>query len=193
MLKIRFSQNLKSVEALLNSSIEWRKNCERFEVDSLIQLANIIQFIILVNYDMSCLLDDMCRKHSRLKRKIYTKHLILVMFEGTEDLKELLGKKVQDILKELNCSESMINQIRQLHKELHEFINKNYSFFRQVRNTVIAHREHNAQEQIELLNALNDFETIIVGGEFIELITKLNRFFQMVVDSINNDMINLKK
>ncbi len=177
-----FRKNQKFVEINLQVTSDARKSSLDAGLEDLALLYNVSLYSILWNYDQSCLLDEITKTKSQWKRKLYSRHLLMTILECTDDLTSLLGKPFRDSLTRLGFADKFDRELKALHGQLVRFNRTNSALLRRVRNSVAAHREHNAAMQIEIIESLDPIESLELGRQSMEWINRLYLFVNRIVE-----------
>jgi len=133
-------------------------------------LSNVDQFALLFNFDLSCLLQDMRARPNSWHTNLHARTLVLTMFECVDDFKALLGKEFRSLLQSLDKDGTILTEANNLHSELRRFLDQ-YDRFKEVRDTVTAHREHDAAAQIHLIENLDISEVESAGYQMMRWLT----------------------
>jgi len=120
-----------------------------------ILLINVVQFSLLFNFDLSCLLRDLRARKGTWHVKLHARHLALTMFECVDDFLALLGKDFRALVASTDSTGAALAKLNDLHSHLRVFQDQHREFG-PIRHNITAHREHNAAVQIHLLQNLDD-------------------------------------
>lgn len=137
-----------------------------------VQFANLNEYILLMDYDLICLFEEMAITRSRWKKKLYARLVVINLYECVNDFAFLLGKPLREQLI-VTLLPNLEVARRTIHKEIVKFNKSHNAFLKRIRNSVIAHRNHNAESQIEFINSLNTKEIYRLGTEYFAWNSKL--------------------
>lgn len=123
------------------------------------QFADIGIYLVIASVDLTALLARQLLDHDPAIKNVYSRHLILVIYEVVDKAHVLFGRSLRAAVKQLpdgrrhmadwNGLSATISQIKRDHAD--EF----YS----IRNVVVAHRDMNGDKQLEALESI-DHKTI---------------------------------
>lgn len=159
----------------------------------LAQLANLIQYIELMAYDVLCLCEDMLTTRSRWKKKLYARLIAITIFESMNDLAFLLGKPFKEKLINIRLPNFDTNR-RTVHKEIVEFNKAHNDRLKKIRNTVIGHRDHNAEMQIDIIKSLRPGDIYRVSADFFSVQSKFHTLLYLpLMKEVNARLMLLSK
>jgi len=98
------------------------------------------------------------KNHSEWKRCYLARTMALILYEIAEDIPSILGKKFQVAMKTLSVPEEMIKKLNSEKNKFSEFWRTHHGLLKNIRSNVVAHREHNAMEQLRVIDEINIFE-----------------------------------
>lgn len=177
-------EGIDALEESLYATVEARRRLNQQRRDDEVCIVNMIQFLLLFNYDLRCLLEDIRRHREAWHRKLYARHLIVTMFECTDDLTSLLGKNLRNIIDRRIQGSALLQELNGLHETVSQFKSNNDITFRKIRVQVLAHREHDASVQLEILQNLDVRKVEECGCELLEWITECLRFFDGLLECL---------
>lgn len=141
----------------------------------LAQLTNLLEYILLMDYDLICLFEEMVITRSRWKKKLYARLVVINLYECANDFAFLLGKTFREQLIVIHLPNLEVDR-RTIHKEIVKFQKSHNAFLKRIRNSVMGHRDHNAEAQIEFIKSLKTNEIFRLGTEYFEWDSKFQRF-----------------
>jgi len=137
----------------------------------LLQLNNLLEYINLMDYDLICLFEEMAITRSRWKKKLYARLVVNNLYECANDFAFLLGNPLKEQLIVIHLPNLEVAR-RTIHKEIVKFHKSHNAFLKRIRNSVIAHRDHNAESQIEAIKSLKTNEIYRLGTEYFAWASK---------------------
>ena len=170
-----FELNHQLLTDALLSSMTNRARLEATRDSTGLILLNVIQFSLLFNFDLSCLLRDMRARKGTWHVKLHARHLVLTLFECVDDFLALLGKDFRELVAKTPDSEASLVTLNGLHKRLRMF-QDGHPEFQAIRHNVAAHRDHDAAAQIRQLEGLDDAAVEQAGYEMIQWLSDLHAF-----------------
>lgn len=117
------------------------------------------------------------------KRNLYARVLTLSIVEFFEDIGQLLGKEYRSRISLLNNHEVFIKKLNLIAKHLNNLRSRHEKSLRQIRNAVIAHKEHNTIQQIKIIHEL-DLKSI--GALSIDIMNWCTSFINFSGDLIKH-------
>jgi hypothetical protein len=178
-----FELNQQALHEGLTSSIEERRRAEESGDRGWLILTNVDQFALLFNFDLSCLLQDMRARTNTWHTNLHARTLVLTMFECVDDFKALLGREFRSLVQSLDKDGTILAEANKLHSELRGFLDQ-HPRFKEVRDTVTAHREHDAGVQIHLIENLDVSEVESAGYEMMRWLTRLHQLTAKMTEAL---------
>jgi hypothetical protein len=126
---------------------------------------NVGLFLLLLDQDLALFTDDMVYAIGDRRRAFIAKHEAVLLYEAAEDLPQLLGRDFRTALKALGASEQQVARLNRVSSELNRFWQEHREFLGAVRNTLGAHREHDALAYFNCLELLKPFEVMARAAE----------------------------
>ena len=142
-------------------------------------LNNLFQYVVLWQTDYACLMIDMFSKRTGWEQRLIARHLMLVIFEGLDDLRQMLNKPFRDLLV-VNGLRHHLDELWRLRKTLVNIGKKHEVSLRDIRNTITAHRDKDAQQQWNLLNTLDPLTTLNLAEEVYAWTNDFRAFERMI-------------
>jgi hypothetical protein len=180
-----FELNHQLLTGALLSSMTNRARLEELGDSTGLILLNVIQFSLLFNFDLSCLLRDMRARKGTWHVKLHARHVVLTIFECVDDFLALLGKDFREVVRKTADSEAALASLNGLHKRLRLF-QEGHPEFQGIRHSIAAHRDHDAAAQIRQLEGLDDSAVEQAGYEMIKWLTDLHAFTTQITKAMSN-------
>jgi hypothetical protein len=148
--------------------------------NSFAKIADIGVYLVVLSVDLSVFGFRLLLEQDDLIRKVYSRHLILSIYELVDDFPLLFDKQIRLSAKQIPNSEGHLKDWKMLSEKINEIERKYSSQFKSIRNTIVAHRDINSDKQIEALDNV-DCEVIYNltmeldqwVGQAISLLTKM--------------------
>jgi len=157
------------------SRLEEARRCGSINLD---KVYNVGLYIALFERDLSAYSSYLFLSKTTWHRQFAARGMAVLLYEGCEDIPELLGKEFRNCLKDLGLGDSWFQQLNDIASGLNKFKLMHSEFLKRVRNYVGAHREKNALAQIEVLDILNPIDVYRLGAAFSE---PLRAFFNFQI------------
>jgi len=150
-----------------------------------IQILNISLFTLTIEYDISTLSYLMIFQMDKWKQRCVGRQLVVVLYESTNDLLELLGKDFRKMLKSSQNTEYLIEELNRITSELSSFKKNNKEILSEIRNYCGAHRDKNAYKQLQVINSIEMNDVLEITRQFMQPVSQLTQYFTKVMASIN--------
>jgi hypothetical protein len=155
-------------------------------------LYNVGLFVALLEQELSAFSEAIYFARSNWHRQFHARALAVLLYEGAEDLPELLGKEYRLWLKEVEADPSLVSALNSIHSKLTGFRKQHGQFLGEVRNHVGAHREHNALAQLELMSRFSAIDIYRLAAEFTEPLRELVDFYMQLLAHMHKPLVMLK-
>ena len=125
------------------------------------------------------------------KHKIYhTKILALLLYETFNDFKKLLPNPIYKVVSNLGLSLEHVTRTRELHKSLIKLQREDFSYLKDIRNKIAAHKEDNAHTQIEIIERIDTMRVLNIANSLRSWITKLLELTITILIANHNKIID---
>jgi hypothetical protein len=185
-VSIDFKDNYRALEDNLNAGIAAIKSAEHKGQEDLIYVLNVNQFCTLFNYDLSMLMHDFYLCESEWKRRYYARIFAMLVVEFFEDTNQLFGKKLRSIIMKLDNPKVNIEKFNSIGKEINLLRSNHEKSYRQVRNAVIAHREHDTKRQIEIIDTLDLKAINSLAIDIMRWLTSFKHFSSAMITELRD-------
>ena len=192
---IKSNGALKKVVAQFMSIMpdEYKPVLITFGIPFYVQLADLTEYIYITNYDLSCLFEEMVSTRSSWKRKLYARLVVLTLYECADDFAFRSGKPLREQL-EVILLPNFDVQRKTIHKEIVNFNNSHKAFLKRIRNSVIGHRDHNPESQLELIKSLKVSEIVRLGTEYFAWCGKVHNLLTLpIMNELVARLAHIKK
>jgi hypothetical protein len=172
-------ENLRVLSGALTDSILARSRYEKFGLSHHVQIMNTAQFAFLWNLDLHHLLRELDGFQNRRgyaedwQRMLHVRLLAMTMYECCEDFQALLGKPLRAALTALKAEPALIAELNSLGSQLTNFWDNNRVELKALRNTIVAHRDHDARVQLKALRSARVKEIRDGGWQMLSWTTDL--------------------
>jgi hypothetical protein len=139
----------------------------------IVQMLKTGDFISVCSTDLDILIDHLCCRPSQARASLYARVACLIICEWFDDVPFLTGKAYQNIVGALTGEEGL-REFRSITKELSRIRKTHEANVREIRNVAIAHRDHDVEAQLAIMEAL-DFVGIVA------LATELTRWHTLFI------------
>ena len=137
---------------------------------------NAYEFILLVQFDVSCLMRDMVSHESELGPNLYARLLVLTIYESTLTMRRLLSRNFQSTLE--NALEIENNSaLRQIHSRVQRLFEECNLQMGAVRDGIVGHRDADADVRVELLEKADVQEVTDLTIELLQTLGAILPYF----------------
>lgn len=187
------SEELKEKYAKANSDlkekIEVVEKCLKHLVhnkwDDMIHLWNLTGFILMVSLDLKIYIESILFSEGYGKRELHFKNLCVLIYETSEDIEQLIGKRFFEICDKYEISIDLIENLKTAKKKLTKFKNDHSVSLKAVRTIIGAHRDHNFLLQSEIIRSFSLTAFVPIFTEFDVITNELS----VPLEKINNEAV----
>jgi hypothetical protein len=195
--RIRFrrqNRNRRKVtESLLLVLKERYDEATRANVPTYIGVYNVGLFVVLLEQDISAYSESIFFARSEWHRQFYARGLAVLLYEGAEDLPQLLGKKYREWIADLELNSQWVTALNNIGAKLSRFRRSHSDFLSDVRNLVGAHKDHNTSAQLDVFANLKAVDVYRLGAEFSEPLRNLIEFYIRLLTYMHNPAIMMRQ
>lgn len=123
-----------------------------------------------------------------MRKSLYYRCLALFIYEFLQDIQNRLGKDFYEIIDKLNLKTEHRKTYKKTRKTLSQIYKKHSKHLSQIRNTVVAHREIDAKEQIAVIDKLKGIEIAKVGNEINNWFVSFLFFWSEIYPVLQNKL-----
>jgi predicted Zn-dependent protease with MMP-like domain len=145
------------------------------------QLWNAGLFINVVSHDLSIISHDIIRVRDDWKRRYLARALALILYEISEDIPTVLGKKFQAAMKTLSVPDEMKAKLNSEKNKFSDFWNEHRELLKEIRISVAAHRDHDAMEQLRIIEKIDILDMHSLGAKLGSRLNDLGEATQAIL------------
>lgn len=149
--------------------------------DTHAQLWNIGIHVNLATHDLSVLVWQLGAERDIWARKLAARHVVLQMFEITENLVRQLGSRIREALRALEVLDRFEDDLRVALAPLHDFRRVRATEFNCLRNVAAAHRDPDSLRLLEAIENLDIGDTLSLGSELSQILNDLGPALQRII------------
>lgn len=179
-----------ALEENLEVSIKARVTAEQKNLEDIVFIININQFVIIFAYDLSVLMPDLLITEAGWRRKLHARLLALSISEFFEDITELLGKNFRNKVELLGDKLISFDRLNAIMKQLNQLRLKHEKDLRSIRNIAIGHRDKDAKTQLDLINNLDVEGLQFLAKDVMEWLKSIIKFLTGVINKIAQESEN---
>ena len=153
-----------------------RALCDEARKNGLIEITRMVNtgdFISLCCDDLEILVDHLCSRPSITRASLYARVACLIIAELLDNVPSITGKKFQNIVGTLTGEEGL-RKFRSITRKFSHIRKAYEANVRKIRNVAIAHRDHDVEAQLTLIETLD-------LGSVIALTTELMRWHTLFI------------
>jgi hypothetical protein len=134
---------------------------------------NVALYALLLDQDLFEFNRDMVMATSNRRRGFVARHLAVLLYEGTHDLPELLGRDYRESLQNVRVPAELIEELNEVSSAFNRFKDQHQTTLSAIRNAVAAHREHDVKLQLNLLDSIKPIAILKLAADFSAPLNKL--------------------
>lgn len=184
LLQVSESISKYSEKGLLNA-IDYRRGpkgeSEQFDENS----HNVLELLLLLNFEINCLFNDMISSDTRLGPNLYARHILLIIHESTLTLRDLLANQFKKD-SELMFKSLDTDDLKRIHSKICKIHDKSTKEFKKVRNGITAHKDKNAETRIRLIEESDVQKITNLALEFFPIILDLQHSLDEYLEKIKS-------
>jgi hypothetical protein len=177
---------LLKVISSINASRDALKNAKEANLTIYVKIINVGLFIQLVEYDFILLIHQYLRgaNLSEWEQKYYARQVAALLYEASYDVPRLLGKEFRDCIGSIPLWENATSEVNSILKGFYQFKEHNNETLKEIRNCLAAHKDKNAELQLEIIEKLEPLDMMQLLSEFYSLLNSLVPFLTRVVKTL---------
>lgn len=138
-------------------------------------------YLVIMSVDLTVLNFRLFLEHDDIVKNVYSRQLVLIIYELLDDFPDLFGKCLRNIAGKLPKGNQHFTQLKALATTIRTIRKRHETDFYAIRNIVVAHRDMNGGRQLETLQRI-DYKTVFALASDIDLwIAKALRFLTMMI------------
>lgn len=186
--KARVLQLQKTIEAIRRA----HQQASDANLEHFTRLRNVSLFILVMEYDLSVLSQYYVKTNTIYwENKFFARQVAAFLYEASEDIPQLLGKEFKASLKTIPLWDEAEKELTKISKELNRFKITHREMLHEIRNFVLAHRDHNALKQMEIIDNLNPDKIYALLGDFYDIMNPLVLFMIRIERGMGNKSVIL--
>lgn len=119
------------------------------------QFADIGIYLVITSMDLTALLSRQLLEHDPVLKNVYSRHLILVIYELADDFPDLFGKRLRAALQQLPGGQKHLVDWKDLAETMRSIRRDHAAGFRTIRNVAVAHRDMDGTRQLEAIESID--------------------------------------
>jgi len=132
------------------------------------KVLNVTQFCLIAKYDLKILRAEIIASEFEWHKRLHARHLALLAFECLDDFQPLLGREFRETVTQISQNSLIPESFTRLGKKISK-LKKNYNFtLTGIRNNITAHRDQDAEKQLEWIRRINISDLLNLSNELLE-------------------------
>ncbi len=169
------SLGLKFLSALRRIAVEQGNE----ELD---KLAAALQYCTVVRRDLVILQTDLLTERNKWRRNLSARHLAVLVIEITDNIDTVLGKEFRaHIVAVAGSNGELLKRYRSLRRSLADICEDFNEELRHIRNTAAAHRDRNANRQIDAIDNVDERPILLVAQAVSMWLLLILRYWRSTV------------
>ena len=153
---------------------------------------NVGLYVLILEHDITVLKHDALFSIWEWRKKYVARQLSVLLYEASHDLPALLGKNFRGSLKTLPISEDDLSEFNSITKSLDKFKRNNHVLLNKLRNYAGAHRDNDAEKQLEVIDSISLLQIMELSGNFYEVLRVLLPFLIKLTYMLGNWKVIMK-
>ena len=121
------------------------------------KFADIGIYLVITSIDLTALLSRQLLEHDPVLKNVYSRYLILVMYELADDFPDLFGKRLREAVQQLPGGQKHLADCNALADTIRRIRKEHSADFRKIRNVAVAHRDMDGVKQLDALDSVDSW------------------------------------
>jgi len=147
---------------------------------------NAIQYCAIAHLDLSILLNQLLMAETDWRRKLFARILASTLFECIDDMPAVMARDFRSGITLLANKPEVWEKIESVRKNLADFGRSHREILEQIRHSTFAHREQEADLQLEVIENLNVNLIYDLSMKFYEILKEFDNLMVLVLTEFNN-------
>jgi hypothetical protein len=143
---------------------------------------NISGFVNLISYDLKIIGRDLTFSKKDWQKRLYARQAYLTIYESMDDLLQLCGTNLRNAIKDFHDFDDLNSKINAVTGKLNTYKRQHESTLKEIRNLVIAHRDHDILKQLNYISSINWIESINLISEYDRIVSELGSVCQILIN-----------
>ena len=126
------------------------------------------------------------------KQNFTARQLAILLYETSHDIVAILGKEFRDSLDSISADPEMGTRLNAISKQFNSFKNENQELLHTLRNFVGAHRDRDAEKQLEIIEKVDLLQVLKLAERFYLPIRELVGFLTDMMLGMANWRVLIK-
>lgn len=177
-------RHAQALDDALKSLANLRHAAEEVGLPDIIDLINLQRFFYLWRFDYFVIASEFFTANHPRVQGVYARILSMQLYEHFSDMATLLGRRFREIIGMLPDADSLLTQLNKLHSEHTRLKREHQEPLKHVRNIAVAHRDHDAAQQLATIEQLDPLEVAKLNQRIHEWSLSLDALLLAVTRSV---------
>jgi hypothetical protein len=145
---------------------------------------NVALYLALFERDVAILRTEAAFSTPGWKQNFVARQLAILLYEASHDMVDILGKDFRHNLQSISRDSEIVSRLNGISKQFNAFKNDNQELLHTLRNFVGAHRDRDAEKQLQ----------IIEGVDLLQILKLAERFYiplRELMEFLTNTMLGM--
>jgi hypothetical protein len=188
-----FKQKADYYDSVLEGLGKFRQITYGSKLGLLIWYSDFCFFITLSCYDLWIVISDYIKSIKVYQQNYYARQLSLIIFELLSDISQHFDEKYKQLFEIKIDDEILKKRAYAVRKIFNKYRNDNESNYKNIRDTTIAHRSHDIDLQINVINGMANDEIFQFSFDYLKSLEDLLSLLSDTVKYINKDWERMSK
>lgn len=180
-LESDLAKNLQTQELTLQVFRESLVHCNHNQFSKSKIVWNAAGYINLISFDLKIIAKHLYSSESEWEKRYFGRQAALLIHEGIDDLFELFGKSLKNIIDALPNADVLSSNRKEITKRLNEYKSVYNKRLDELRNFCIAHRDLDVLAQIDVICGMSWTEAIQMIAGFDRILIDAGTFMQQLL------------
>lgn len=136
-------------------------------------LLNALEFVLLLQFDLTCLLQAFVANTGTLKGSLFGRLVLLTVHESLLTMRSLFSRQFRERMTNYLADPLVDDALRRIHSSIHRLFEESERRFGDVRNGIVAHRDASAARQLDLIEVADQEQIAALAIKMLQVIDEL--------------------
>jgi hypothetical protein len=180
-LLANFTASLQKAESILHLFTEPNTLSVNHNLEKNKTFWNFARYIGIVSLDLKTLAQHQALSTNEWEKRLFARQVSLLICEPTDDLLFFLGKQFAVVAADFNTDKTFTSSLNSVRRELNRFRTKYNDQLQAHRNTAIAHRDRNTEEQLKTIYSISWLDSVNICSEFDAIVNRIGQFLETMM------------
>lgn len=149
---------------------------------------NFSGFINLISMDIKTLQIGLYFSENQWQKRYYARYSYSLIYECINDILEFIGKGLNNILNTTYYESFNNSTLKDLRKKINLFKKEHIKTAQEIRNSTLAHKDHDVLSQIHIITNINWNKTIQMTNQFESIINDIGSYLSILIKAGNSHL-----